>query len=77
MASRCLEAFRGAILGQKVEKFHVLRTDRRAGVGLHSVVAEESCYGMLNRIWFDVLASTFEMYGRFPCGMTPQAILVR
>ena len=26
--------------------FHVLRTDRRAGVGLYSVVAEESCYSM-------------------------------
>ena len=36
--------------------FHVLRTDRRAGVGLHSVVAEESCYSMLIRIWFDVVA---------------------
>ena len=41
-------------------KFKVLRTDRRAGVGLHSVVAGESCYGMLNRICFDMLASTFE-----------------
>ena len=37
-------------------QFHVLRTDRRAGVGLHSVVAEESCYSMLIRIWFDVVA---------------------
>ena len=36
--------------------FHMLRTDRRAGVGLHSVVAEESCYSMLIRIWFDVVA---------------------
>ena len=36
--------------------FHVLRTDRRAGVGLHSVVAEESCYSMLIRIWFDMVA---------------------
>ena len=40
--------------------FHVLRTDRRAGVGLHSVVAGESWYGMLNRICFDILANTFE-----------------
>ena len=36
--------------------FHVLRTDRRAGVGLHSVVAEESCYSMLIHVWFDVVA---------------------
>ena len=36
--------------------FHVLRTDHRTGVGLHSVVAEESCYSMLIRIWFDVVA---------------------
>ena len=36
--------------------FHVLRTDRRAGVGLHSVVAEEKCYSLLIRIWFDVVA---------------------
>ena len=40
----------------KRKQFHVLRTDRRAGVGLHSVVAEESCYSMLIRIWFDVVA---------------------
>ena len=33
-----------------------LRTDRRAGVGLHSVVAEESCYSILIRIWCDVVA---------------------
>ena len=39
-------------------KFKVLRTDRRAGVGSHSAVAEESCYGMLIRIWFDMVAST-------------------
>ena len=26
--------------------FHVLRTDRRAGDSSHSVLAEESCYGM-------------------------------
>ena len=43
----------------------------------HSVVAKHSCYGMLNRIWFDVLASTVEMYGRFPCGKPPKAMLVR
>jgi len=36
----------------------VLRTDRRAGVGSHSAVAEECCYGMLIRIWFDMVAST-------------------
>ena len=36
--------------------FNVLRTDRCAGVGVHSVVAEESCYSMLIRIWFDVVA---------------------
>ena len=42
--------------GREAKEFHVLRTDRRAGVGLHSVVAEESCYSMLIRIWFDVVA---------------------
>ena len=41
---------------RSVRRIHVLRTDRRAGVGLHSVVAEESCYSMLIRIWFDVVA---------------------
>ena len=39
-----------------LKKFHMLRTDRRARVGVHSVVAEESCYSMLIRIWFDVVA---------------------
>ena len=37
-------------------QFHVLRTDRRTGAGLHSVVAEKSSYSMLIRIWFDVVA---------------------
>ena len=38
---------------------NVLRTDRGAGVCSHSVIAEGSCYGMVLRIIFDMLADAY------------------
>ena len=37
------------------------QTAARRRVRTHSVVAEESCYGMLIRIWVDMLPSTVDL----------------